>query len=420
MLNKAPRGTVDIFGEEMSIWHNIENTIRSITKKYNIEEIRTPIFEYTDLFIRGVGESSDIVNKEIYTFLDKKGRSLSLKPEGTACVVRSFIENKMYADSLPKKLYYISPFFRYEKPQAGRQRQFHQLGVEYFGTGSVYADAEIISMATDLISKLGLKNVRLEINSLGDVECRKEFNENLKQFLAENIETLCDDCKARYLKNPMRVFDCKNNNCQTILSNAPIITDSLGEQCKAEFEKLQNILNDLNIEYIINKKLVRGLDYYTKTVFEFICEDIGANSSICGGGRYNHLVEEMSGISVPAVGFGMGMERLILTVKANSDNINFNKEKTIFIGSMSEASKIEAIKLANELRNNNIICESDIVEKNVKQQMKYANKKDMDYVIIIGDNEIETKCVKLKNMETGEQLELKMDDYDKIIKSILN
>ncbi len=419
MLNKAPRGTVDIFGEEMSIWHDVEQIIRDISKNHNIEEIRTPIFEYTELFVRGVGESSDIVNKEIYTFLDKKGRSLSLKPEGTACIVRSFIENKMYADTLPKKFFYLSPFFRYEKPQAGRQRQFHQLGVEYFGTDSVYADAEVISVANDLISKFGLKNVRLEINSLGDTECRKNFNESLKRFLAENIDSLCQDCKERYLKNPMRVFDCKNSNCQSILVDAPIITDSLGEQCKSEFEKLKAILTKIGVEYAVNKKLVRGLDYYTKTVFEFICDDIGANSSICGGGRYNNLVEEMSGISVPAVGFGMGMERLILTIKANKDKMLLNKNKTVYIGSMSDDAKIEAIKLASVLRNKNIICENDIVEKNVKQQMKYANKKGIDYVIIIGDSEIETKCIKLKNMETGQQIELNIDDYDEIVQNIL-
>lgn len=419
MLYKAPRGTVDIFGEEMKIWQYVENIIRSTTKKYNIEEIRTPIFENTELFVRGVGESSDIVNKEIYTFQDKKGRSLSLRPEGTAGVARAFIENKMYADTLPKKLFYLAPFFRYEKPQAGRQRQFHQLGVEYFGSPSVYADAEVITLASDLISKFGIKNVQLEINSLGDIECRKNFNTKLKSFLEETLDGLCDECKQRFLKNPMRVFDCKNENCQKELSNAPIITDNLGQECSAEFEKLQEILRGLGIDFIVNKQLVRGLDYYTKTVFEFTCQDIGAKSTICGGGRYNNLIEEIGDVSVPAVGFGIGIERLILTIKSNKDTLNLNKEKSVYIGSMSDIAKIEAIKLSTLLRSNNIIVETDLTEKNVKNQMKYANKKAVDYAIIIGDSEVEIRKFNLKNMQSGEQTNFDFDDIENLIKTII-
>ncbi len=418
MLNKAPRGTVDIYGEEMSIWNEVEKVIKEVTKNYNISEIRTPIFEYTELFIRGVGESSDIVNKEIYTFNDKKGRSLSLRPEGTAGVARAFIENKMYADTLPKKMYYLAPFFRYEKPQAGRQRQFHQLGVEYYGSDSVYSDVEVILLASELISKLGIKNVTLELNSLGDVECRKNFNQKLKNFLSETIDDLCDECKVRFQKNPMRVFDCKNDKCQEKLSDAPIITENLGENCKKEFEQLQELLKELGVPYVINKNLVRGLDYYTKTVFEFTCKDIGAKSTICGGGRYNNLIKEMSNIEVPAVGFGIGMERLILTIKSNKDSININKDTLVYIGSIGAKGKLKAMQLTNDLRNNNIKCEFDIADKNVKAQMKFANKINSDYSIIVGDNEVETGKFELKDMETGEKTEFKFEEIEKIIQNL--
>ncbi len=418
MINKSPRGTVDIFGEEMKLLRYVEDVIHNLAKNYSIEEVRTPIFEYTELFVRSVGESSDIVNKEIYTFLDKKNRSLSLRPEGTAGVARFFIENKMYAGTLPKKFYYLGPFFRYEKPQAGRQRQFHQLGVEYYGTGSVYADVEVISLANDLIKKLGIKNVTLEINTLGGIECRESFGKRLKSFLGETLDSLCDDCKERFLKNPMRVFDCKNKDCQEKLSEAPTITDFVGKRCEEDFKKLQEILKELEIDFVVNKKLVRGLDYYTKTVFEFTCDDIGAKSTICGGGRYNSLLEEIGNIHAPAIGFGIGIERLLLSLK-NNNNIDIKKGKSVFIGSIGDSAKMEAIKLSSILRDNNIICENDIIERNVKSQMKYANKESFDYAIIIGDSEVQSRVFNLKNMLTGEQVEFNFNEHSKIIESIL-
>ena len=309
---RALKGTKDIFGDEMRKWLEVEEIIRNLCDDFGFNQIRTPMFEYTDLFARGVGDTTDIVNKEMYSFVDKGENRITLKPESTAAVVRAFLEHSMYADTQPTKLYYISPTFRYERPQAGRQRQFHQFGVEMFGTDSPTADAEIISIGHTLLKRLGIKKVELHINSLGCPDCRKRYNETLKAFLQEKKEHLCPLCQERMEKNPLRVLDCKNPECQSHLQNAPTVLGSLDEECTNHFNQVQALLTAMDIPFTVDPGIVRGLDYYTRTVFEFVSNDIGAQGTVCGGGRYDKLVDEIGGKHVPAVGFGAGMERLII------------------------------------------------------------------------------------------------------------
>ncbi len=399
---QAPRGTVDIYGEDVVIWQFIEKTIREVCGTYCIDEIRTPIFEHTEVFKRDEEDTSDMVNKEMYTFVDKGDRSLTLRPELTAPVVRSFVENKFYGLGLPQKYFYIGPCFRYERPQAGRQRQFHQFGVEYFGSPSVVADAEVIALADTIIKKLGIKNYKLKINSIGDSVCRVRYNETLKEFLTINEEYLCEDCKARFEKNPLRTLDCKNEKCRSILDKAPKTIDVLGEECLGEFESLKTKLTNLGIEYEVDTMLVRGLDYYTKTVFEFVSTDLGAQSAISGGGRYNKLVEQLGGPETPAVGFGLGMERLVLVLKAIGMETPKNT-MDIYIGSIGEKGMLVSEKLAYELRANGVTCEINQMDKAVKAQMKFADKQNAKYVVIIGDSEAENKTCSIKNMRTNDE-----------------
>ncbi len=397
---QAPRGTVDIYGEDVAIWQFIEKTIREVCGTYCIDEIRTPIFEHTEVFKRDEEDTSDMVNKEMYTFVDKGDRSLTLRPELTAPVVRSFVENKLYGLGLPQKYFYIGPCFRYERPQAGRQRQFHQFGVEYFGSPSVVADAEVIALADTIIKKLGIKNYKLKINSIGDTDCRVNYNESLKTFLTIHEEYLCEDCKSRFEKNPLRTLDCKNEKCKEILAKAPRTIDVLGEECLGEFESLKSKLTNLGIEFEVDTMLVRGLDYYTKTVFEFVSSDLGAQSAISGGGRYNKLVEQLGGPETPAVGFGLGMERLVLVLKAIGMETPKNT-MDVYIGSIGEQGMLVSEKLAYELRSNGVTCEINQMDKGVKAQMKFADKQNAKYVIIIGDNEAENKVCNIKNMRAN-------------------
>ncbi len=415
MLNKAPRGTVDIYGEKMEVWQVIESKIRDITNKYRVKEIRTPMFEHTEIFVRATGESSDIVTKEMYTLYDKRGRSLTLKPEGTAGVARAFVENKMNTNELPQKLFYVTPCFRYEKPESGRQRQFHQLGMEYIGTPSVYADVEVIQFGYEFLKSLDIKNITLEINSLGDKECRSKFNDTLQKYLENKVELLCDECKERYIKNSMRVFDCKNETCQEELKDAPKITDELGVECSNDFKKLQDILSKLGIKYVVNKNLVRGLDYYTKTVFEFTTGYNGKNITICAGGRYNHLMKELAGVDLQAVGFGLGIERLVLLI---DNEENRNKSDVVYIGSIGDEGKYKAIELGTKLRNEGIAVETDIANRNIKKQLKFADKIKAKFSIVIGENEVISNKVKLKNMDTGEEEEISLVDTEELIKKI--
>ncbi|MDY3367100.1 histidine--tRNA ligase, partial [Zhenhengia yiwuensis] len=371
---RALKGTKDIFGEEMRKWLDMEETIRNLCNDFGFSQIRTPIFEFTNLFQRGVGETTDIVQKEMYSFVDKGDNAITLKPESTAPVVRSYLEHNMGADVQPIKLYYMSPTFRYERPQAGRQRQFHQFGVEMFGTDSPTADAEIISIGYELLRRIGLNKVELHINSLGDTECRKKYNETLKAFLESKKEGLCPLCNERREKNPLRVLDCKNEACQEMFKDAPTVLDTLGDECKAHFEKVQELLTAMEIPFVVDPKIVRGLDYYTKTVFEFVSNEIGAQGTVCGGGRYNRLVEEIGGKPTPAVGFGAGMERLILAKEAENGNTLPPATRDLFLGYRGGGATVWAYKLVNELRKEGVSAESDHLQRSVKAQMKYANK----------------------------------------------
>lgn len=417
---RALKGTKDIFGDEMRKWLDVEAIIRDLCDDYGFNQIRTPMFEYTDLFARGVGDTTDIVNKEMYSFVDKGENRITLKPESTAAVVRAFLEHSMYADTQPTKLYYISPTFRYERPQAGRQRQFHQFGVEMFGTDSPTADAEIISIGHTLLKRLGINKVELHINSLGGPECRKKYNETLKAFLHEKKEHLCPLCQERMEKNPLRVLDCKNSDCQKHLQDAPTVLSVLGDDCKAHFEKVQELLTAMGIPFVVDPGIVRGLDYYTKTVFEFVSNDIGAQGTVCGGGRYDRLVDEIGGKHVPAVGFGAGMERLIIVRDAENNAPLAPATRDIFIGYRGDEAMMAAFKLVNDLRQAGISAESDHLQRSIKAQMKYANKIGARYSMIIGESELQEQSVRVKEMESGNEVTVPMDQFVAVFKNMLD
>ena len=390
-------------------WHNIEREIRQLCLDYGYSEIRTPMFEHTELFERGVGETTDVVQKEMYTFEDKGGRSITLKPEGTSPVVRSFVENSIYAQPQPSKLYYISPCFRYEKPQAGRLRAFHQFGVEVFGAQGAAIDAEVISLAMLLMERLGVTGIELSINSIGCPKCRSKYNEKLREFFKPHLNELCETCRQRYEKNPLRILDCKLQNCKDIYYKAPILLDNLCGECQEHFDQLKGYLDAMEIPYKIDGTIVRGLDYYTKTVFEIVSKNIGSQGTVCGGGRYNGLVEELSGPDVPGVGFGMGMERLLLLLESLHINPDNTETPDIFVASIGQAADSYVQKLVYRLRKQGISAERDYLERSVKAQMKYANKIGAKYTVVLGDDEIERGTAAVKNMETGESEEISLD-----------
>ncbi len=414
MAIQLVKGTKDIFGAEVRAWQNIENKIRKICDNFGIEEIRTPIFEFTELFIRGVGETTDIVQKEMYTFTDDGDRSLTLRPEGTAGVARAYIEHGMHNNAQPTKLYYISPTFRCENTQAGRQRQFHQFGVEMLGSYSAAQDAEAISVASVLLEEMGITGVELRINSLGCPQCRSNYNKTLRNFIGSNLEHLCPTCKDRYEKNPLRVLDCKEEACQKIIADAPSVLDCLDEECTSHFEKVKSILDEMKISYTIDPKIVRGLDYYTKTVFEFISDGL----TVCGGGRYDGLIEECGGKPTGAVGFGLGLERLVILLEKQKGALTYAPSKDLYIGSMGEKGLLKAQAITFSLRKQGILAECDTVERSVKAQMKYANKIGVKYSLIIGDSELESGQVELKNMETGEKQEIALSQLESFFLTI--
>lgn len=418
MLTKAPRGTKDVLPAESYKWQYIEQVIKNICSNYGFKEIRTPGFEHTELFLRGVGESTDIVRKEMYTFTDKGGRSITLKPEGTSPTVRAFIEHNLYAETQPTKLYYITPVYRYERPQSGRLREHHQFGVEMFGAKDASADAEIISVAMTLLKQLGLNNLELHINSIGCPTCRKSYNNILKEFISKNLDNLCSDCKVRYEINPLRVLDCKVDSCKNIMNDAPLIVDYLCDDCKAHFEDLKGYLTISGYDFRVDPKIVRGLDYYTRTAFEIISKDIGAQSTVCGGGRYDGLVEECGGPSMPGVGFGMGLERLILTLEQNDIKLPEPQGPDLFIAYTGNEAKTYTFALANKLRFNGIKVERDNLDRSLKAQMKYANKINAKFVVIIGEQEMTENKVKLKNMFDGTEVEIKVDEIEDKIKNM--
>ena len=411
MLSKAPRGTKDITPKDVYKWHYVEKKFREICALYGYEEIRTPIFEHTEVFARSVGDTTDVVQKEMYTFTDKGDRQISLKPEGTAGVIRSFIENKMYADTQPTKLYYITPCFRYERPQAGRQRQFHQFGIEVLGSDGPSVDAEVISLAVQFFNEMGLKNLSVNINSVGCPTCREEYNRKLKEYLDKKVDVLCETCLERKDKNPMRVIDCKNPHCKENLQDIPFMIDHLCEDCKDHFDKLQTYLKEMDINYVVDKTIVRGLDYYKKTAFEIISNDIGSQSTVCGGGRYDGLVEMLGGPKgISGIGFGLGAERLLLTLENNNIEIENPKSTDIYIATIGDAAKTKSFKLIKDLRTNHISADNDHLDKSLKAQFKYSDKLNAKYTVVIGDDELANDTATLKNMKTSEQTTIKLSE----------
>lgn len=404
MIIKAPKGTMDVVPENSFKWQFIEDKIREITKEFGISEIRTPVFEHTELFQRGVGDTTDVVEKEMYTFNDKGDRSITLRPEGTAGAVRLFIEHGLFNNPMPIKTFYLTSCYRYEKPQAGRLREFHQFGVEYFGTQNPSADAEMMQLPMLLYSRLGLKGLTLNINSIGCPKCRKAYNEKLREYLSGHYDELCDTCKSRYERNPMRILDCKSPVCKQIAKGAPLLIDNICQECEAHFEQVKKYLEAVGMDYEIDPYIVRGLDYYTKTVFEITAQNKNSNNTICGGGRYDGLVEELGGNATPACGFALGMERLLLTMEEQGIEIPDTSNVKIFVGSMGEQSSMFAHRLVQELRSIGVSAERDHMDRSVKAQLKYANKIRAEYVIVLGDDEIESGKVKLKNMAKGEEI----------------
>lgn len=410
MLTNAPKGTKDTLPAQVYKWHYVERAFADICAKYGFKEIRTPIFEHTELFARGVGDTTDIVQKEMYTFQDYAKRSITLKPEGTSPVARAFVEHKAYADVQPAKYYYNTPCFRYEKPQAGRQRQFHQFGVEVFGTGNMIADAEVICLAHDFLEELGIKNVELRINSVGCPECRQAHRNALRDFLRPKYDELCDTCKDRYERNPLRILDCKSKVCQELVQGAPLMIDYLCDDCKTAFEDVQKNLSAMGLEFIVDPGIVRGLDYYTKTAFEFVTTSIGAQGTVCGGGRYDHLMEELGGPPIPGVGFGLGIERLLLTLEASGVQIPEPEPVEVFIAVMGDEAKAFGLKLLRQLRRAGVCAEMDALARNIKGQFKYANRIQAKKAVVIGENELAENKVAIKDMATSEQKEVAIDE----------
>lgn len=407
MIN-IPKGTKDVLPDESYKWHYVEDTVRQIAAVFGASEIRTPVFEHTELFLRGVGDTTDIVNKEMYTFTDKGGRSVTLKPEGTAGVARSFIENGLASSAMPLKMYYITPVFRYERPQAGRLREHHQFGVEFYGSSQADTDAEVILLAYTVLSKLGL-SVSLNINSMGCEKCRKDYNAALKDYLKDKLDLLCDTCRTRYEKNPLRILDCKVDGCKEVVASAPLITDYLCDDCRAHFERLKKLLDVAGLSYTVNPHIVRGLDYYTKTVFEFITTDLGSQGTVCGGGRYDNLISQLGGGSVPGVGFGMGIERLLMLMDAKGVSVPDKKPCRLFIAAMGDEAYMKAFGIITALRAKGVSCEIDHMARSVKAQFRYADKIGAEYVAAIGDNELLSGVVSLKQMSDGSVENLPVD-----------
>lgn len=401
------KGTKDILPEEIKKWQYVESIAKEIFENYGYEEIRVPVIEKTELFLRGVGETTDVVQKEMYVFEDKGKRSIALRPEGTAGVVRAYIENGMSSMPSPTKLWYSMPMYRYENVQKGRQREFHQIGVELLGSKSYLADVETIEMATRFLNKLNIKDVMLTINSIGCKTCRKQYQEALKEFIRPNLDKYCDTCKTRFEKNPMRILDCKEEACKELNKNAPKITDYLCEECKEHFENVKKSLDLLGITYIVDERIVRGLDYYTKTVFEFVSKI--DNLTVLAGGRYDGLVQELGGPDVEGIGFATGVERLIDIFDKNNQELDLSKKMQYFIANIGEEANTYASKIVSSLRDKGIYAEKDIVGRSLKAQLKYADKKNAKYVITIGDSELETKRAIRKEMSTGKEEEIDLE-----------
>lgn len=413
MIQKL-KGTRDILPNEIRKWQKVEGIAKELFEDYGYEEIRVPVIERAELFQRSVGEETDVVQKEMYIFDDKGGRKVALRPEGTAGVIRSYIENGMSSMPSPIKLWYTMPMYRYENVQKGRQREFHQIGVELIGSDSYEADVEMIEMASNFCKKLDIENIELHINSIGCSKCRNDYINALKDYIRPNLDKYCDVCKTRFENNPMRILDCKEEDCKKLNENAPRTIDYLCDECKTHFENVKSSLNNLGINYVIDTGIVRGLDYYTKTVFEIISKSDGL--TILGGGRYDGLVEELGGQKTPAIGFGSGEERLLDLFEASNPELNLEKNPDLFVAYIGNESNVYATKLVSSLRENGIYVLKDIMGRSLGAQFKYANKKKAKYVITIGDNEIKTGIVELKEMQSGETRQIKIDDIENELK----
>ena len=412
MIN-VPKGTKDVLPSDSYKWQFVEKTAREVASLFGASEIRTPTFEHTEVFLRGVGETTDIVNKEMYTFLDKGGRSITLKPEGTAGVARAFVENGMHSQVLPAKLFYITQCFRYERPQAGRLREFHQFGIEFLGSTEANIDAETIMLAKTFLDKVGIKNISLYINSIGCKECRKKYQQALKDFLNTNVNDMCELCKDRLEKNPLRVLDCKNDKCKEITKDAPKILDYICDDCKAHFEKVQELLTVAGVEFKVDPNIVRGLDYYNKTVFEFVSDNIGAQGTVCGGGRYDGLIAQLGGNDVAGIGFAVGIERILMLLENTGVKIENPNQVEYYIAPMGEEESKKAFEIVCKLRAKGITADFDHMGRSIKAQFKYADKIGAKKVAVIGSNELINNSVKVKDMTTGQEQMVSFGDLVK-------
>lgn len=411
LITKAIKGTKDVLPSEVYKNQYIEATCLTVAENFGYKEMRTPVFEHTELFQRGVGDTTDVVQKEMYTFDDKGGRSITLRPEGTAGAARAFLENGLSNEALPQKICYLTSCYRYEKPQAGRLREFHQFGIECFGATSPLADAEMIALAKQIFDELGVKDLHLELNSIGCPTCRAEYHKALKEYFASRVDELCDTCRDRLDRNPMRILDCKSPVCSEIAKDAPVVLDYLCDECKEHFEKTKSYLDAMNIEYIVNPQIVRGLDYYTKTVFEFVADSIGAQGTVCGGGRYDGLIEELGGQSTPSLGFAMGLERLQLVMEAQGCEFPEPSRPDLFIVAMGDKATLKAVEIAKDMRDEGYSVVYDLNGRSLRAQMKYADKINAKYNVVIGDNEVDTKSAVLKDMATGEQSNISLETF---------
>lgn len=411
LITKAIKGTKDVLPSEVYKNQYIEATCLTVAENFGYKEMRTPVFEHTELFQRGVGDTTDVVQKEMYTFDDKGGRSITLRPEGTAGAARSFLENGLSNEALPQKICYLTSCYRYEKPQAGRLREFHQFGIECFGATSPLADAEMIALAKQIFDELGVKDLHLELNSIGCPTCRAKYHKALKEYFASRVDELCDTCRDRLDRNPMRILDCKSPVCSEIAKDAPVVLDYLCDECKEHFEKTKSYLDAMNIEYIVNPQIVRGLDYYTKTVFEFVADSIGAQGTVCGGGRYDGLIEELGGQHTPSLGFAMGLERLQLVMEAQGCEFPEPSRPDLFIVAMGDKATLKAVEIAKDMRDEGYSVVYDLNGRSLRAQMKYADKINAKYNVVIGDNEVDTKSAVLKDMATGEQSNISLETF---------
>ena len=417
MLTNAPRGTKDILPDTVGDWNYVEGEIRELCRRFGYSEIRTPIFEHTELFQRGIGEGTDVVDKEMYTFTDRGERSITLRPENTASAVRAYLQNKLYAQSNLVKLFYIGSMFRYDRPQAGRMREFHQFGVEALGEANPAVDAEVILLAMNLLEGLGLKDLELSINSVGCPKCRSKYRTMLQDFFRDKLEDLCEDCRSRFERSPLRILDCKKDSDKPYMADAPKITDCLCEECAEHFAKLKELLTSAGISFTHDPRLVRGLYYYTKTAFEIKYPPLGAQSAVAGGGRYDGLIEEMGGNPTPAVGFATGLERLLLALESQNLLPEKNRSVDAYVVALGETAQAEGFKLLNSLRQQGLSAAMDFAGRSMKAQMKQANKLGAKYSVILGEDEISEGVVMLRSMEDSSQAKVPMNQVAEKIKA---